>query len=182
MDCKRALEENQGDIDKALETLRKKGLAGAANRAGRTTQEGTVCSYVHHGGKVGVLVEVNCETDFVARTPEFQNLAKEVALQIAAAAPTWVRIEDVPAATLAKEKEIYVQQAAQSGKPAAALPKIVEGKLTKFYNDFCLLEQAHIRDTSGKTKVKDVIALAIADMKENITIRRFVRFQVGEDI
>ena len=118
----------------------------------------------------------------MARTPEFQNLAKEVALQIAAAAPTWVRIEDVPAATLAKEKEIYAQQAAQSGKPAAALPKIVEGKLTKFYNDFCLLEQAHIRDTSGKTKVKDVIALAIADMKENITIRRFVRFQVGEDI
>ncbi|MBI4370593.1 MAG: translation elongation factor Ts [Elusimicrobia bacterium] len=181
MDCKRALSESAGDIDRAVEILRKKGLAGAAQKANRSAKEGAVATYLHHSGKVGVMVELNCETDFVARTAEFQDLAKELALQIAASNPRWIRREDVPASLVEKEKDIYKQQAANSGKPAQAHEKIIEGKLAKFYSEACLLEQSSIRDTSGKTTVGALLTQAVAKMSENLTIRRFARFQVGED-
>ncbi|MBI2070129.1 MAG: translation elongation factor Ts [Elusimicrobia bacterium] len=181
MDCKKALAETNGDFEKAVEVLRKKGLASAAQRAGRTAADGLVGTYVHHSGKVGVMLELNCETDFVAKSTDFQELTKELALQIAAANPRWLRREDVPVAILEKEKEIYRQQAAATGKPAAALDKIVEGKLNKFYSDFCLLEQLSVRDSSGKTKVGDLIARVIAKVGENVVLKRFARFQVGEE-
>lgn len=180
LDCKKALAECGGDMDKAKDLLRTKGLAGASAKAVRATSEGRLASYVHHSGKVGVLLELNCETDFVAKTPEFQELAKELALQVAAAKPRWVKREEVPADVMEKEKEIYRQQAATLGKPAAATEKIVEGKLSKFYSDFCLMEQVSIRDTSGKTKVSDQVTQAVAKLGENITVRRFSRFEVGE--
>lgn len=182
LDCKKALEETGGDMDKAIELLRKKGLAGAAQKAGRITKDGSVVSYIHHGGKVGVLVEVNCETDFVAKTDDFQNLTRDIAMQIAAANPKWVTPEDVPADVVAREQEIYKQQAANSGKPAAALEKIVQGKLSKFYSDFCLTDQVFVKDSSGSTKVKDAVSQVIAKVGENITIRRFARYQVGEEV
>lgn len=182
LDCKKALEETGGDMDKAIELLRKKGLAGAAQKAGRITKDGSVVSYIHHGGKVGVLVEINCETDFVAKTDDFQNLTRDIAMQIAAANPKWVKPEDVPADVVAREQEIYKQQAANSGKPAAALEKIIQGKLSKFYSDFCLTDQIFVKDSSGSTKVKDAVNQVISKVGENITIRRFARYQVGEEV
>lgn len=181
LDCKKALDETSGDMEKAVDLLRKKGLAGAAQRASRATKDGVIVSYIHHGGKVGVLLELNCETDFVAKIAEFQELSRELAMQVAAASPQWMKPEDVPREVVAKWQEIYKEQAAKLGKPAVALEKIVTGKMAKFYSDFCLLEQASVRDSSGKTAVKDMVAKVAASTKENITVRRFVRFQIGEE-
>lgn len=178
MDCKRALSETSGDLEEALVSLRKKGLAAAAKKAGRTAADGTVMSYIHSGGKIGVLVEVNCETDFVARTDDFQNLAKAVAMQIAAAAPSFVSRDDVPATILDRERSIYREQAAGTGKPAAVIEKIVDGKLEKFFTDVCLLEQPYIKDPDQS--VSQLITDTVARIGENVVIRRFARFQLGE--
>jgi elongation factor Ts len=178
MECKAALQEAGGDIDKAVEILRKKGLASAAKRAGRATSNGVVGSYIHMGGKVGVLVEINCETDFVARTEDFQTLVKELALHIAAADPRYVRREDVPADVLEKEKEIYRAQFAGSGKPANVVEKIVEGKLGAYYAQVVLLDQPSVRDPA--VTVAQLVAQASAKTGENITVSRFARFKVGE--
>jgi len=178
MECKAALQESGGDQDKAVDYLRKKGLASAAKRAGRATSNGVVGSYIHMGGKVGVLVEVNCETDFVARTDDFQTLVKEIALHIAAADPRYVRREEVPAEVLDKEKEIYRAQFADSGKPAPVVEKIVEGKLGSFYSQVVLVDQPSVRDPS--VTVSQLIAQAAAKTGENITVSRFARFKVGE--
>jgi elongation factor Ts len=178
MECKAALTEAHGDLEEAATILRKRGLAQAAKKAGRATGQGVVGSYIHMGGKVGVLVEVNCESDFVARTDAFQALVKDVAMHIAAADPRYVRREDVPAEVLGKEREIYRAQVAQSGKPAAVVEKIVEGKLGAFYAQVVLLDQPYIREPS--TTVAQLIAEATAKMGENITVSRFARFKVGE--
>lgn len=178
MECKAALIEAGGDLEEAATILRKRGLAQAAKKAGRATGQGVVGSYIHMGGKVGVLVEINCESDFVARTDAFQALVKDVAMHIAAADPRYVRREDVPAEALAKEREIYRAQVAQSGKPPAVIEKIVEGKLGAFYAQVVLLEQPYIREPS--TTVSQLIAEATAKMGENITVSRFARFKVGE--
>jgi elongation factor Ts len=178
MDCKAALGEAGGDQEKAIEILRKKGLASAAKRAGRATNNGMIGHYIHMGGKVAVLVEVNCETDFVARTEDFQALAKEVAMHIAAADPRYVRREDVPADVLDKEKEIYRAQFAGSGKPANVVEKIVEGKLESFYAQACLLDQPSVRDPS--VTIKQMVAASTAKTGENVNIARFVRFKLGE--
>ena len=180
MECKAALTEADGDQDKAVELLRKKGLASAAKRAGRATSNGVVGSYIHMGGKVGVLVEVNCETDFVARTDDFQTLVKELALHIAAADPRYVRREDVPADLLEKEKEIYRAQFADSGKPAPVVEKIVEGKLGSYYSQVVLVDQASVRDPN--VTISQLIAQAAAKTGENITVSRFARFKVGEQV
>jgi elongation factor Ts len=182
MDCKKALTEAAGDIEKAVDILRKKGLSAAAKKSDRITSEGLVGSYIHAGGKIGVLLEVNCETDFVAKTPEFQELVKDICMQIAAANPKYVRREEVPEAELAREKEIYKDQARQSGKPENILDKIVEGKLDKFYGDVCLMDQLFVKDPEGKLKVKDLITNKIAKIGENISVRRFARFQLGEGL
>ena len=178
MDCKSALTEAGGDTDKAVELLRKKGLASAAKRAGRATKDGMIGHYIHLGGKVGVLVEVNCETDFVARTEDFQVLAKELAMHIAAASPTYVKREDIPADVIAKEKEIYRAQFAGSGKPDQVIDKIAEGKLESFYAQVCLLDQPSVRDPD--VSIKQMVAGASAKTGENVTISRFVRFKLGE--
>ena len=178
MDCKKALTEVQGDLDKALVYLREKGLAAAAKRAGRTAADGVIASYIHAGGKIGVLIEVNCETDFVARTEDFQNLVKELAMQIAAANPRYVRREDVPAEVLEQERSIYAAQAANSGKPAAVIDKMVAGKVEKFFADVCLLEQPFIKDPDKQ--VGRLISDAVAKLGENVVVRRFARFQLGE--
>jgi elongation factor Ts len=178
MECKSALQETGGDQEKAIELLRKKGLASAAKRAGRATANGVVGSYIHMGGKVGVLVEVNCETDFVARTDTFQALVKEVALHIAAADPKYVRREDVPAEILEKEREIYRAQFTESGKPASVVDKIVEGKLGSYYSQVVLLDQPSVRDPN--VTVSQMLAEAAAKTGENITVSRFARFKVGE--
>jgi elongation factor Ts len=178
MECKAALTEAEGNQDKAIDLLRKKGLASAAKRAGRATSNGVVGSYIHMGGKVGVLVEVNCETDFVARTDDFQGLVKELALHIAAADPRYVRREDVPADVLDKEREIYRAQFADSGKPANVVDKIVDGKLGSFYSQTVLLDQPSVRDPN--VSVSQLIAQASAKTGENITVSRFARFKVGE--
>jgi elongation factor Ts len=180
MECKSALTEADGDQEKAVELLRKKGLASAAKRAGRATSNGVVGSYIHMGGKVGVLVEVNCETDFVARTDDFQTLVKEVALHIAAADPRYARREDVPADLLEKEKEIYRAQFADSGKPAPVVEKIVDGKLGSFYSQVVLIDQPNVRDPN--LTVSQLIAQATAKTGENITVSRFARFKVGEQV
>jgi elongation factor Ts len=180
MDCKKALTENAGDLTKSIEWLRQKGLAKASTKAGRTAAEGAVGSYIHMGGKLGVLVEVNCETDFVARTDAFQQLVKDVAMQIAALNPRWVRREEVPADVIEHEKEIYRAQVKESGKPEKAWDKIIEGKLEKFYSEFCLLEQVFAKDQS-KT-VQEMIKEAISKTGENIQVRRFARFQLGEGL
>jgi elongation factor Ts len=182
MDCKKALTESAGDIEKAIDILRKKGLSAAAKKSDRITSEGLVGSYIHAGGKIGVLLEVNCETDFVAKTPDFQELVKDICMQIAAANPRYVKREEVPEAELAREKEIYKDQARQSGKPENILDKIVEGKLEKFYGDVCLLDQLFVKDPEGKLKVKDLITNKIAKIGENISVRRFARFQLGEGL
>ncbi|MFN7979419.1 MAG: translation elongation factor Ts [Vicinamibacterales bacterium] len=178
MDCKSALAESNGDMEKAIEILRKKGVASATKRAGRATKEGVVGHYIHMGGKVGVLVEVNCETDFVARTDDFQALAKEIAMHIAAADPRYVSREQVPAADLEKEKDIYRAQFAGSGKPANVVDKIVDGKLGSFYSQVCLLDQPSVRDPN--VTVQQMLQAATAKTGENITVTRFVRFKLGE--
>ena len=178
MECKAALAEANGNIDEAITLLRKRGLAQAAKRAGRATAQGMIGSYIHLGGRIGVLVEVNCETDFVARTDDFQNLVKEVAMHIAAADPKWVRREDVPAEAIEKEKGIYRAQMESTGKPAHVLDKIIEGKLGSFFAQFVLLDQPSIRD--GNLTVAQLVAQASAKTGENIQISRFVRFRVGE--
>lgn len=178
MECKAALTEANGDMEAAITLLRKRGLAQAAKRAGRTTAQGTIGSYIHLGGKIGVLVEVNCESDFVARTDDFNNLVKEVGMHIAAAAPKWLRREDVPAEEIEKEKAIYRSQMEKENKPAHVMDKIIEGKLGSFYSQFVLLDQPTIRD--DKVTVAQLVAQASAKTGENIQISRFVRFRVGE--
>ena len=178
MECKAALAEANGNMEEAITILRKRGLAQAAKRAGRATAQGSIGSYIHMGGKIGVLVEVNCESDFVARTDDFQNLVKEVAMHIAAADPKWVRREDVPADAIEKEKSIYRAQMENTGKPASVLDKIIEGKLGSFYSQFVLLDQPSIRDNS--VPISQLIAQASAKTGENIQISRFVRFRVGD--
>jgi elongation factor Ts len=178
MECKAALTEANGNMEEAVTLLRKRGLAQAAKRAGRATAQGVIGSYIHMGGRIGVLVEVNCESDFVARTDDFNNLVKEVAMHIAAADPKWVRREDVPADAIEKEKSIYRAQMENSGKPANVLEKIIEGKLGSFYSQFVLLDQPSIRD--GSMTVSQIVAQASAKTGENIQINRFVRYRMGE--
>ena len=178
MDCKAALAESKGDLEQAVVWLREKGIAQAAKRSGRVASEGTVGSYIHAGGKLGVLVEINCESDFVAKTPEFQNLVKEIAMQIAAANPRAVRREELAEDVIAQERQIYASQAAGTGKPEAVIAKIVDGKLEKFYTDACLYEQAWVRDPNRL--MKDVIGEYVGKLGEKIEVRRFVRFQLGE--
>lgn len=178
LDCKKALEECENDLEKAVDFLREKGLAKAAKKAGRTASEGIVFSYIHTNGKIGTLVEINCETDFVARTDEFQQLGKEIAMHIAAAAPQYLMPEDVPEDDLAREKEIYKQQALEEGKPDHIVEKIAEGRIAKFYEESCLMEQKYIRDP--EKKIKDVVVENIAVLGENIVVRRFSRFAIGE--
>src|SRR5436190_3998305 len=182
MDCKKALLETGGDVDKAITWLREKGLATARKKAGRSATEGAVGSYIHLGGKIGVLVEVNCETDFTARNEKFQALVKDVAMQIAWSNPKWLRREDVPANVLAEEKSIHRAQLLEQGKPEAMLEKIIPGKLEKFYKDNCLLEQAFFRDPDGKRSVQDEVNAAIAVIGENIQVRRYTRYALGEGL
>jgi len=178
MECKAALTEANGNMEEAVTLLRKRGLAQAAKRAGRATAQGVIGSYIHMGGKIGVLVEVNCESDFVARTDDFNNLVKEVAMHIAAAAPRWVRREDVPPGEVEKEKAIYRGQMEKERKPAHVLEKIIEGKLGSFYAQFVLVDQPTIRD--GSVTIAQLVAQASAKTGENIQVSRFVRFRVGE--
>ena len=178
MDCKKALAETGGDVQKAIDHLRQKGLAAAAKKADRVAADGAVGAYVHPGGKIGVLVEINCETDFVARTAEFQSLLKDIAMQVAAANPRYLRREEVPAAELDKEKAIYRQQALETGKPEKVVDKIVEGKIERFYSEACLLEQAFIKDPDKR--VTDILNESIGRLGENIQIRRFSRYHLGE--
>ena len=178
MECKAALADASGNMEEAITILRKRGLAQAAKRAGRATAQGMIGSYIHMGGKIGVLVEVNCESDFVARTEDFQNLVKEVAMHIAAADPKWVRREDVPAEAIEKEKSIYRAQMENTGKPANVLDKIIEGKLGSFYSQFVLLDQPSIRDNN--VSISQLVAQASAKTGENIQVNRFVRFRVGD--
>ena len=178
MECKAALTEAAGNIEEAITLLRKRGLAQAAKRAGRATAQGTIGSYIHLGGRIGVLIEMNCESDFVARTDDFNNLVREVAMHIAAADPKWVRREDVPEEAVEKEKAIYRAQMEASGKPAQVIEKIVEGKLGSFYSQFVLLDQPTIRDPN--VSVSQLVAQASAKTGENIQVGRFVRFRVGE--
>lgn len=178
MDCKKALAEAGGDAEKAIEILRKKGAMAAAKKAGRAAKEGIIGHYVHFGGKIGVLVELNCETDFVANTQEFQDLAKDLAMQVASAQPLYVEPADVPEDVLAKEKEIYRAQAMGEGKPEKVLERIVEGKLKKFYSQVCLMEQPFVKDDS--MTVRQRVEATVGKLGENIVVRRFVRFQVGE--
>ena len=180
VDCKVALQEGKGDVDKAIEYLRRKGLATAAKKAGRVAADGLVTSYIHAGGKIGVLVEVNCETDFVAKTEDFQTFVKNIAMQVAAANPQYVRREEVPGEVLDKESEIYRAQAMESKKPEKVIEKIVEGKLEKYYSEVCLLEQTYIKD--GDLTVKEVLDALIGKIGENIQVRRFARFQLGEGL
>jgi elongation factor Ts len=179
MDCKRALTESGGDMEKAIDYLRQKGLASAAKKASRSATEGLIGSYIHMD-KLGVMVEINCETDFVARTDDFRGLVKDIAMHIAAANPPYISREDVSAETVEREKEIYRAQV--TNKPPQVVEKILEGKLEKFYSDMCLLEQVFIKDPEGKKKVKDLIAEKIAKLGENIVVRRFARFQLGEGL
>jgi elongation factor Ts len=180
MDCKAALAEAGGDLEKAIDALRKRGLAAAAKRAGRVAAEGAVASYIHAGGKLGVLVEVNCETDFVGRTEEFQELVRDVAMHVAAADPRYVRREEVPAEALERERAIFREQAAASGKPAQVIEKIVEGKLEKFYAESCLLEQPFVKNPD--LTVGQLVQEKVAKIGENIQVRRFARFKLGEGI
>jgi elongation factor Ts len=178
MECKAALTETQGDIEKAVDLLRKKGLSSAAKKAGRETREGIIGSYIHVGGKVGVLVEVNCESDFVARTEDFQELVKDLTMQIAAADPRFIRREDVTPEVLDKEREIYMEQARLTGKPKQVLEKIVDGKIEKYYAEACLMEQPFIKDP--KVTIHELISAKVAKVGENIRVNRFARFKIGE--
>jgi len=179
-DCKKALVECDGDMDKATEFLRKKGLVTAAKKSGRTAAAGLVHSYIHAGGKIGVLIEVNCETDFVAKTDDFINFVHEMGLQIAAMNPQWLTPEDIPAADLEKEKEIRAAANLETGKPEKIIPKIVEGQIRKWYTEVCLLEQPYVKEP--KTNIKTLLNELIAKIGENCKIRRFVRWEVGEGI
>jgi elongation factor Ts len=177
MDCKKALSETKGDFEKAVVWLREKGMSQVAKRSGRSANQGVIGSYIH-GGKVGVLVEVNCETDFVAKTDDFQNLAKELAMQVAASSPKYVSREEVPAAELEQEKSIYLNEAKQSGKLEAVQQKIAEGKIESYYKQVCLLDQPYIREP--KKNVKDYVTEVAAKLGENVVVRRFARLQLGE--
>lgn len=178
MDCRSALTEANGDMEQAVVVLRKKGMASAAKKAGRTASEGAVGTYIHAGGKIGVLLEINCESDFVARTQDFQDLLKDVAMHIAATDPRYIRKEDVTAEDMEREKEIYRAQAAQTGKPAPVVEKIVEGKMSKFYEEVCLLEQPFIKEQS--VTIGQLIAQKVGKLGENLMVRRFARFKVGD--
>ncbi len=180
IDCKKALEEVSGDMEKALDILKIRGVAKASKKVGRDTPEGTVMSYIHAGGKIGVMIEVNCETDFVARNEEFQAFAREVAMQIAASNPTYISKDEIPEAELEREKEVMKAQVLESGKPAEIAEKIVEGKIEKYYEEICLLNQTYVRDT--KLKIDDLLQALIAKIGENIKVRRFTRFQLGEPL
>lgn len=177
-DCRTALIETGGDMEKAMELLRQKGIASADKRSARATKEGLIYSYIHGNGKIGTMVEINCETDFVARTEDFENLCKDVAMQAAAMAPRWLQRDEVPADVIEKEKEIYRAQMADSGKPANVVEKIVEGKLDKFFKENCLMEQQFVKD--DKMTIETVIKEKIGKLGENITLKRFVRFVLGE--
>lgn len=178
MDCKEALTATDGVIAEAIDYLRKKGLQAAAKKSSRSTREGVVGSYIHGGGRLGVLVEINCETDFVARTDAFQELVRDIAMHIAASSPSYVAPEDVPDEALAKERHILEEQAKQAGRPASVIPKIVEGRLQKYFEEVCLLQQPFVKDTNRT--VGDLIKETIAKVGENITVRRFARFVLGE--
>ena len=178
-DCLKALQESKGDMEEAFVILRKRGMASAAKKASRAANEGAVGTYIHAGGKIGVMIEINCESDFVARTEDFQELLKDIAMHIAAVDPRYVRREDVTAADLDREREVYRAQAAATGKPAPVVEKIVEGKMTKFYEEVCLLEQPFIKEQS--VTIQQLIATKIGKLGENITVRRFARFKVGDN-
>jgi elongation factor Ts len=178
MDCRKALEEAKGNIEEAIIVLRKKGIATAAKKASRATSEGAVTSYIHAGGKIGVLLEVNCESDFVARNEHFQEMVKDIAMHIAATDPKFIRKEDVTAEAFEKEKDIYRAQAAATGKPASVVEKIVEGKMSKFYEEVCLLNQPFVKDPA--ISIEQLIATTVGKLGENIAVRRFARFKVGE--
>jgi len=178
LDCQKALVENGNDIEKAVDYLRQKGLAAAAKKSGRETNQGLVHAYIHMGGKIGVLIEVNCETDFVARNEEFKSFVNDLCLQVAAAKPLYVKRDDIPKDLLDKERVIYEGQAKEMGKPPAAWPKIVEGKLEKFCQESCLMEQSFIKDPT--VTIKDLLAQKIAKIGENMNVRRFTRYQLGE--
>jgi len=180
LDCRKALEVAEGDFDKAVDYLREKGLAKAAKRVDREAKDGLVVSYIHGGGRIGVLLEVNCETDFVARTDEFKGLVNDVALQIAAMAPQYVKREDIPSSVIEHEKELYRAQALEEGKPEAVVDRIVDGRLEKFYKDICLLEQAFIRDE--ERTIDDLVKEQITKTGENMVVRRFARFELGESL
>jgi elongation factor Ts len=178
MDCKKALKESKGELDAALTYLREKGLADAKKKAGRAASEGIVYSYIHAGGKVGVLVEVNCETDFVAKTDDFQALTRDIAMHVAAMSPSYVAREDVPEDVINKERDIYRVQATESGKPEKVVEKIVDGKLDKFFKDVCLMEQPFVKDSD--VTIGGVVTEAISKLGENILVGRFARFKIGE--
>jgi elongation factor Ts len=177
-DCLKALQESKGDMEDAFVVLRKRGMASAAKKASRTTNEGSVGTYIHAGGKIGVLVELNCESDFVARTTDFQELLRDIAMHIAAADPRYVRREDVTSEDIEREKEIYRAQAASSGKPANIIEKMLEGKMSKFYEEVCLLDQPFIKDQAQT--IAQIISARVAKLGENISVRRFARFKVGD--
>jgi elongation factor Ts len=180
VDCKKALQEAKGNVDAAIDYLRRKGLATAAKKAGRIATDGLVSSYIHAGGKMGVLVEVNCETDFVAKTEDFQAFVKNIAMHIAAANPQYIKREEIPQEVLEKERDIYHTQAVEGGKPQKVIDKIVEGKLERFFSEVCLLEQTYIKDSD--LTIKELLEAMIAKIGENISIRRFSRFQLGEGL
>ena len=179
LDCQKALQDTGNDVEKAIDLLRQKGLAAAQKKAGRETKEGIISSYIHSGAKIGVLVEVNCETDFVARNEEFQAFVKEVALQIAASHPLFIKREDIPQELIERETNIYLAQMKESGKPEATWEKIIKGKLEKYYQEQCLLEQAFIKEPS--ISIQDLLSQKIAKLGENLTISRFTRYQLGQD-
>lgn len=181
MECKKALSESGGDVERAVDILRKKGLSAVIKKSIRIATEGLIGSYIHMG-RIGVLVEINCETDFVARTEDFQNLVKDIAMHIAAANPHYLKRENVPEDIINREKNIYRAQARESGKPDAVVERIVDGRIQKFFNEICLMEQIFVKDPEQKTTVQDVLNQAIVRLGENIVIRRFVRFQLGEEL
>jgi elongation factor Ts len=180
IDCKTALQEARGNMEAAIDYLRRKGLATAAKKAGRIATDGLVSSYIHAGGKMGVLVEINCETDFVAKTEDFQTFVKNIAMHVAAANPQYIRREEIPEEVLERERAIYRTQAQEAGKPQKVIDKIVEGKMERFYSEACLLEQTYVRDSD--LTIKELLDAMIAKVGENITIRRFARFQLGEGL
>jgi elongation factor Ts len=180
IDCKVALQEARGNMEAAIDYLRRKGLATAAKKAGRIAADGLVSSYIHAGGKMGVLVEINCETDFVAKTEDFQTFVKNIAMHIAAANPQYIRREEIPEEALERERAIYRTQAQDSGKPQKVIDKIIEGKMERFFSEVCLLEQTYVRDSD--LTIKELLEAMIAKVGENITIRRFARFQLGEGL
>ena len=180
IDCKAALQEAQGNMEAAIDYLRRKGLATAAKKAGRIATDGLISSYIHAGGKMGVLVEINCETDFVAKTEDFQTFVKNIAMHIAAANPQYIRREEIPEEALERERAIYRTQAQDSGKPQKVIDKIIEGKMERFYSEVCLLEQTYVRDSD--LTIKELLDAMIAKIGENMTIRRFARFQLGEGL